>query len=85
MKIHQYFVSDAERLEDGALRVGWCGEDGDRLTTGVYDVPPASSDYKFWLWLTQRLKRRWYQFGALRGLDEPSIAKYRSEYDQKCA
>ena len=85
MKIHQYFVSDAERLEDGALRVGWCGEDGNSLTTGVYDVSPDSSDYKFWLWLTQRLKRRWYQFGALPGLNEQAIAKYRHEFENVCA
>jgi hypothetical protein len=85
MKIHQYFVSDAERLEDGALRVGWCGEDGDSLTTGVYDVLPDTSDYKFWLWLTQRLKRRWYQIGALPGLDEEAIAEYRQEYEHNCA
>ena len=85
MKIHQYFVSDAERLEDGVLRVGWCGGDGDRLTTGDYDVLPDSSDYKFWLWLTQRLKRRWYQIGALPGLDEEAIAEYRQEYEHNCA
>jgi hypothetical protein len=85
MKINQYFVSDAKLLEDGVLRIGWCGTNDDSLTTGNYDVSPGSSDYKFWLWLTQKLKRRWYQLGALPGLDEQAIAEYRQKYEHDCA
>ena len=85
MKGHQYFVSDAELLEEGVLRVRWCGLNGDRLATGDYDILPDNPDYKFWLWLTQRLKRRWYQIGALSGVDDEDIAKYRLEYEHQCA
>jgi hypothetical protein len=85
MKINRYFVHDAKVLEDGILRVGWCGMSGDCLSTGDYDISPDSPDYKFWLWLTQRLKRRWYQIGALSGLDEQAVAKYRQEYEHACA
>jgi hypothetical protein len=85
MKINQYFVRDAELLEGGVIRVGWCGTNGDSLTTGNHDVSPDSSDYRFWFWLTQTFKRRWYQIGALPGLDEEAIAKYRLEYEHLCA
>jgi len=84
MKINQYFVSDAKILEDGALRVDWCGTDGDKLCSGFQDFSPDSSDYKFWLWLRERRKRRWFQFGAISGLDEQAIAKYRQEYEHEC-
>ena len=84
MKINQYFLSDAKLLENGVLRVGWCGTNGDSLTTGDYDVLPDSSDYKFWVWLSVRLRRRWYQFGALPGLNEQAIAKYRLEFEFEC-
>jgi hypothetical protein len=80
-----YFVHDAELLEDGVLRVGFGGSDGERLVDGVHDVSPDSPDYKFWLWLRERRKRRWFQFGPISGLDEQSIAKFREEYERACA
>jgi hypothetical protein len=79
-----YFVHDAELLKDGVLRVGFGGSDGERLVDGVHDVSPDSPDYKFWLWLSARRKRRWFQFGAISGLDEQTIAKYRQEYEHEC-
>ena len=85
MKINQYFVHDAEILEDGLLRIGCCGTDGVSLCTGVYDVAPHSPDYKFWLWLKGRRKRRWYKFGPIAGLDEQAIARYRQQYEHERA
>ena len=85
MKINQYFVHDAEILENGVLRVGWCGTDGDCLATGFHDVLPDSPDYRFWLWLRERRKRRWFQFGPVAGLDEQAIAEYRREYEHEFA
>jgi hypothetical protein len=83
MKVDSYFVHNAEILEDGTLRVGTCGTEGDCLCTGVYDVPPDSLDYKFWLWLKQRVQPRWYQFGPVSGLNEQAIAEYRLEYERE--
>ena len=84
-KVNQYFVSDAQVLEDGTLRVDWCGTTETAFCTGFKDILPDSPDYKFWLWLTQKLKRRWYQIGALPGLKEEAIAKFRQEYVQECS
>ena len=80
-----YFVHNSELREDGVLRVGTGGSDGERLLDGYYDVPPDSPDYKFWLWLKQRHKQPWYRFVSVSGLDEQAIAKYRQEYENECA
>lgn len=80
-----YFVHNAELLEDGTLRVGFGGTDGEQLVDGVHDVSPDSPDYKFWLWLKERRKRRWFQFGPISGLDEQEIAKCREEYEHELA
>ena len=77
-----YHVEDAELLLDGVLRVRTGGSIGDRLFDGVYDVPPNSPDYDFWLWLTRRLKRRTFSFRPTPGLDEQQIARYRDEYER---
>jgi hypothetical protein len=83
MKLNQYFAHNAEILEDGVLRIGICGTDGDRLCTGAHDVPPGSPDYNFWLWLKPRQKQPWYRWGRVKGLNEQAIAEYREEYDQQ--
>ncbi len=80
-----YHVEDAEVLSDGVLRVRTGGSHGACLFDGIYDVPPDSPDYEFWLWLRERRKRRWFQFGAIPGLDEQDIAKYRQEYEHASA
>jgi len=80
-----YFAHNAELLENGVLRVGTGGSDGDRLFDGYYDVPPDSPDYNFWLWLKQRQKPPWYRFGPVGGLDEQTIVKYRQEYAHESA
>ena len=80
-----YFIHDADLRDDGVLRVGTGGSDGERLFDGYYDVMPDSPDYKFWLWLKNRHKRRWFQIGAVSGLDEQTIKKFRAEYDRERA
>lgn len=82
MKINQYFVHDAEVLEDGVLRVGWCGSEEYALTTGVYEIAPDNPEYKFWLWLKERHKRRWYQLGPIAGLNPDAVARHRQEYER---
>ena len=80
-----YFPHDAELLEDGTLRAGFGGSDGEQLVDGFHDVSSESPDYKFWLWLRERRKRRWFQLGPITGLDEQAIAKCREEYDHDVA
>ena len=80
MKINQYFVHDAKVLEDGVLRVPWCGTNADSLLTGYFDISPGSPDYSFWLWLKERQKQPWYRLGPVSGLKEEAIARYREEY-----
>lgn len=76
-----YFVHNAEVRDGGVLRIGTGGSDGDNFFDGYYEVAPEDPDYRFWLWLRQRQKPHWYQFGPVSGLDGETIAELREQYD----
>jgi hypothetical protein len=83
VKISQYFPYDAELLEDGVLRVHWCGTDESSLLTGVYDVSPDNPDYKFWLWLKEGRPKRWFRLAPTVGMDEQTITQFRQQYEHQ--
>jgi hypothetical protein len=76
VKINQYFPYNAQILEDGVLRVGWCGTHGRGLCTGVYDVSPDNPDYKFWLWV-ETGARSVGSAPPTVGMDEQTISQMR--------
>ena len=90
MKINQYFPYEAEILEGGVLRVHWCGTDCldavPSLCTGVYDISPDNPDYKFWLWLKARDRRKkpWFRLMPPVGFNEQAIAESRQQFEREC-
>jgi hypothetical protein len=78
MNTISYFVKSAELRPSGVLRIRTAGgTDEGEFWDGYLEVAPDHPDYKFWLWLKQRLKRRW--FGP-EGIRKEEVERYREEF-----
>jgi hypothetical protein len=77
-----YFVKSGELRPGGTLRIRTAGTDEEGFWDGYHEVAPDDPDYKFWLWLKQRLKRRW--FGPA-GIREEEVERYREEFRKEPA
>ena len=86
MSTTSYFVKSAEIRADGVLRIRTAGADDEiGLWDGYHEVAPNDPDYRFWLWLQRRLKRRWFGPAGISEVAETQNLLASAEYQDAAA